>query len=107
MRTPKIYSLYALIDFLNNKNSQLNLVKLPLCSKPLNEDAWLTGYDWIYGHFSVRTTYTGKYPKIECKFELSQSQNNHLGNSNELFLNEIAKFLNVSCRALILQAIKL
>jgi len=43
MRTPKIYSLYALIDFLNNKNSQLNLVKLPLCSKPLNEDAWLSG----------------------------------------------------------------
>jgi len=38
---------------------------------------------------------TGKYPKIECKFELSQRQNDHLGFSNELFLANIAKFLNV------------
>jgi len=26
------------------------------------------------GHFSLRSTESGKYPKIECKFELSQTQ---------------------------------
>ena len=41
----------------------------------------------------------GKYPKIECKFELSQRQKDHLGNSNELFLSDIANFLNVSIKS--------
>ena len=50
------------------------------------------------GHFSVRTTMTGKYPKIECKFELSQRKKDHLGYSNELFLANIANFLNISLK---------
>src|SRR5579859_6783949 len=47
------------------------------------------------GHFSVRTTIPspGKYPKIECKFELSQRQIDHLGFDNKEFLTNIAKFL--------------
>jgi hypothetical protein len=36
-----------------------------------------------------------KYPKIECKFELSQRKKDHLGHSNEFFLNSIAEFLNL------------
>jgi hypothetical protein len=95
MKTPKINSLYKLIDWLNNKNPNLNLTKLPLNTDPLNNDAWLSGMIESDGHFSVRTTMTGKYPKIECKFELSQRQKDHLGYSNELFLTNIAKFLNV------------
>ena len=50
------------------------------------------------GQFNVRSTMTGKYPKIECKFELSQRQKDHLGYSNELFLANISKFLNVSLK---------
>ena len=38
---------------------------------------------------------TGKYPKIECKFELIQRQKDHLNNSNEEFLNNIGQFLKV------------
>lgn len=34
------------------------------------------------GHFSVRTTESGKYPKIECKFELTQRQIDHNNNDN-------------------------
>jgi hypothetical protein len=41
---------------------------------------------------------TGKYPKIECKFELSQSQKDHLGNSNETILVNIANFCHVSIK---------
>ena len=96
MKTPKIYSLYKLIDWLNNKTNLLK--KLPLNTDSLNKDAWLSGIIESDGHFSVRTTMKGKYPKIECKFELSQRQKDHLGNSNELFLENIAKFLNVSLK---------
>lgn len=97
MRTPKIFSLFNLIDWLNNKKPELNLTKLPLKAY-LNDDAWLSGIIESDGHFSVRTTMTGKFPKIECKFELSQRQKDHLGHSNELFLESIAKFLNTSLK---------
>jgi hypothetical protein len=50
------------------------------------------------GHFSVRTSLSSKYPKIECKFELSQRQKDHLGFDNKLFLLEIAKFLGTSLK---------
>ena len=98
MKTPKIKSLYKLIDWLNNKNPNLNLTKLPLNSDSLNNDAWLSGMIESDGHFSVRTTMTGKYPKIECKFELSKRKKDHLGYTNEVFLSNISKFLKVSLK---------
>ena len=98
MRTPKIYSLYKLIDWLNNKNPNLNLTKHPLNTNSLSNDAWLSGMIESDGHFSVRTTMKGKYPKIECKFELVQRQIDHLGNSNELFLANIAQILKISLK---------
>lgn len=166
MKTPKINSLYKLIDWLNTKNSNpplppalrshsmgsshcshcsqgshcchcchcwgripyggqwVNLNKLPLNIDYLGNSAWLSGMIESDGHFSVRTTMTpvspthcplrekgaklqgllrgragaGKYPKIECKFELSQRQKDLLGYSNELFLANIAKFLKVSLK---------
>ena len=98
MRTPKINSLYNLINWLNSKNPELNLIKLPLNSKSLNEDAWLSGFIEVDGHFSVRSSLGDKYPKIECKFELSQRQIDHLGFNNELFLINIAKFLKTSLK---------
>lgn len=39
MRTPKIYSLFKLIDWLNSKDINLNLSKLPLNTLPLFKDA--------------------------------------------------------------------
>ncbi|KAH9158361.1 hypothetical protein EDB89DRAFT_2118592 [Lactarius sanguifluus] len=44
------------------------------------------------GHFSVRATSDSKYPRVECKFELSQRQNDH----NEI----IANFLLSSVKAI-------
>jgi len=98
MRTPKIFSLYNLIDWLNIENS--NLTKLPLNKAPLSHDAWLSGLIEADGHFNVRSTMTGKYPKIECKFEFSQRQKDHLGprRGNETFLADIAEFLNTSLK---------
>lgn len=93
MRTPKFNSLFKLIEWLNNENPKLNIHKLSLSSKPLNEKAWFSGMIESDGHFSIRTTMTSKYPKIECKFELSKRQKDHLEYDNNVFITKIAEYL--------------
>jgi len=48
--------------------------------------------------FQVRTTLSGKYPKFECKLEISQRQVDHLGFSNLEFLLKIAKLFNTQVK---------
>ena len=73
MRTPKIESLYKLIDYLNSKGE--NLIKLPLDSSLIDSNSWLSGFIEGDGHFNIRSTEKGKYPaKVECKFEIEQRQ---------------------------------
>lgn len=92
MRTPKIESLYKLIDWLNNSKNT-NFLKKPLNDSPLTSNAWLSGFIEADGSFQVRTTLTGKYPRSECKLEITQRQRDHNGNSNLGFLEKIAEFL--------------
>ena len=92
MRTPKIHALWKLIDWLNFKND-LNILKKPLNTTSLDSDAWLSGFIEADGHFAVRTTTTAKYSRVECKFELVQSQKDHNNRSNLDFLEIIANFL--------------
>ena len=97
MKTPKIYSLYKLIDWFN-KDPSFNIEKLPINIEPFSNNAWLSGFIEADGHFSVRATMLSKYPKIECKFELSQRQKDHLGYSNYFFFKDIAEFLGCSLK---------
>lgn len=97
MRTPKIYALHRLIDWLNNK-LDLTIEKKGLDNSPINHNNWLAGFIDADGHFSVRTSLTSKYPKIECKFELCQRQIDHNKESNLEFLNIIAQFLLTSVK---------
>ena len=92
MRTPKVHDLWKLIDFVNLKND-LNLIKKPLNTSSLDSDAWLSGFIEADGHFAVRTTTSTKYSKVECKFELVQSQKDHNLRSKLDFLELIAQFL--------------
>jgi Cytochrome C and Quinol oxidase polypeptide I/LAGLIDADG endonuclease len=93
IRTPKYYAFNNLIDWLNNKNPKLNLKIQELDSSSLMSNSWLSGFIEADGHFSVRTSMTSRYPKLECKFELSQRQNDHNGRNNLYFLEEIANCL--------------
>lgn len=93
MRTPKIYSLYNLIDWLNLKFEEINITKKPLNDSPLESNAWLSGFIEIEGHFSVKTTFNSKYSRVECKLELSQRQNDYNDRNNFNFLEIIANFL--------------
>lgn len=92
MRTPKIESLYNLIDWLNS-TKDASFVKKPLNNSPLTSNAWLSGFIEADGSFQVRTTLSGKYPKLECKLEITQRQRDHRGSSNLEFLVKIAEFL--------------
>lgn len=109
MRTPKIYALHRLIDWLNNKlvggrgrggttPTLLSLEKKGLDNSPINSNAWLAGFIDADGHFSVRTSLNSKYPKIECKFELCQRQIDHNKQSNMKFLHYIGQFLLTSVK---------
>ena len=99
MRTPKSHALWNLIDWLNIKKD-LNILKKPLNTTPLDSDAWLSGFIEADGHFSVRTTTLSKYPRLECKFELSQRENDHNNRSNLKFLEMIANFLLSSVKSI-------
>ena len=61
------------------------LIKKPLNTKPLESDAWVSGFIEADGSFQVRSTLIGKYPKFECKLEISQRQTDHKGFSNQEF----------------------
>lgn len=100
MRTPKIYALWGLIDWLNNKFKNFHLNKKPLDNSLLESNAWFSGLIDAVGHFSVRATTTSKYPKLECKFELSQRKIDQRGNNNLDFLEIIAKFLLTSVKSI-------
>ena len=100
MRTPKIFSLYNLIDWLNLRFEEMNIPKKPLNNSPLDTNAWLSGFIDADGHFSIRTTTTSKYPRVECKFELTQRQKDHNGKNNLEFLESISHFLLSSVKAI-------
>ena len=96
MYTPKIYSLWSLIDFINFKYL-LNIKKLEFNKENFFKNAWLSGFIDADGHFSLRCSLQKnnnlKYTKVECKFELSQRQKDHKGFENYDFMYLIANFL--------------
>jgi len=97
MRTPKINALYKLIDFLNIK-FDLSIEKKIKDKSNIKDNSWLAGFIDADGHFSVRTTTVSKYPKMECKFEVSQRQNDHNNENNYEYLSLIADLLSTTVK---------
>jgi len=97
MRTPKIHSLNALIDFFN-KTKGTSIEKHPVSIEYLDSNPWLSGFIEADASFQVRTTLSGKYPKLECKLEISQRREDHKGYDNADFLSYIAEFLETEVK---------
>jgi hypothetical protein len=97
MRTPKIKSLFNLIDWLNNRFN-INIEKKNIDNTSIDSNSWLSGFIDADGHFSVRCTSSSVYRRIECKFELTQRQIDHNKLDNYYFLSLIADFLNTSVK---------
>jgi len=91
MRTSKINSLYNLIDWLNYKHSDLNIIKKPLDTSSIDSNAWLSGFIEADGSFSIFLNKNS----IRIRFSLTQSSKNKLGISNEAIMNIIAEYLEV------------
>lgn len=93
MRTPKNYQFNKLIEWLNKKN--INIIKKPLDTSPLDSNAWLAGFIEGDGHFSVRLSIDkkGKLTKTACSLELVQRQKDIYGISYFEIMFEISKFL--------------
>lgn len=88
MRTPKIYDLWKLIDWLNDQNTKFCIPKKGIDQSSLLENGWFSGFLEAYGHFSVRATLNNY--KIECKVEIVQSITDHNNISKRDFLENIA-----------------
>ena len=97
MRTPKVHSLNGLIDFLN-KTKETSIEKHSVSIEPLDSNPWLSGFIEADASFQVRTTLSGKYPKIVCKLEISQRREDRKGYHNLDFLNYIAEFLETEVK---------
>ena len=97
MRTPKIHSLNALIDFLNNTKGT-SIEKRPVNKESLDSNPWLSGFIEADASFQVRTTLSGKNPKLECKLEISKRREDHKGYDNLDFLSYIAEFLETEVK---------
>jgi hypothetical protein len=97
MRTPKIHSLNALIDFLN-QTKETSIQKHSVSIEPLDSNPWLSGFIEADASFQIRTTLSGKYTKLECKLEISQRRHDHKGYDNIEFLGYIAELLNTEVK---------
>ena len=97
LRTPKIYQLHKLIDWLN-KNHSTNIKKLPLKEGYLGNDSWLSGFIDSDGSFSVQHTNienNAKKIKISCRLRIEQRMLDPVtGNSYLKVLTSIVEFLN-------------
>ena len=97
MRTPKIHSLNALIDFFN-RTKETSIEKHPVSMEYLDSNPWLSGFIEADASFQVRTTLSGLYPKFECKLEITQRRQDHKGFDNLGFLSSIAEFLETEVK---------
>jgi LAGLIDADG endonuclease len=106
-RTPKINSLYDMIDFLNAKGASpggrwpvapgggagANITKLPLDTSPLNNNAWLSGFIDADGHFAIKGFTTNPKSHLGIQFQLSQRASDRSGESLEKVMLKITEFL--------------
>lgn len=91
LRTPKINSLYQMIDFFNAKGD--NIIKLPIDSSPLGSNAWLAGFIDAVGYFSIKAFTLKTCPYLRTQFYIGQPITDKNGKSLEKPMLSIAEFL--------------
>ena len=99
LRTPKIYQLHSLIDWLNkNHHVGPSLKKLPLNKGSLDNNSWFSGFVDSDGSFSVQYTNTdsgAKKRKISCRLRIEQRMLDPITKTSYFdILNQISIFLN-------------
>lgn len=93
LRTPKINSLYDMIDFLNAKGA--NIIKLPLDTSPLNSNSWFSGFIDADGYFAIKGFTLNPKTYLAFGFQISQRATDKSGESLDKVMFKIAEFLSV------------
>jgi hypothetical protein len=96
LRGPKYFQYCLLVNFLNNKNLDLNLILEKLDQSSLSTNSWLAGFIEADGSFQVRTSLNSKVKRLQLSFELSQMRVTKYGYSMHELMLIIAQFLNVN-----------
>ena len=91
-RTVKINDFYLLIDFLNNRFSELNIIKNELNTSSFKDNSWLSGFIDSDGHFFVRLNNS----KVSCGFELVQASSDHKNRSKKKIMLSLSEYFNVN-----------
>lgn len=93
MRTPKIESLHAAIDFINDQRG-LKIKKMALDKSSIKSNAWLSGFIEADGCFMVIIRTKGyKKGRVVCLFLIAQRKVDKSGGSMIEILREIAGLL--------------
>jgi hypothetical protein len=101
MRGPKYNQYIQLIEYINKKSPNLNLVVLPADQSSLGSNSWLTGFIEADGSFQVRASLQSKIQKrLGLSFELSQSRITHYGHSTLHLMETIGTFLGVNVNSI-------
>lgn len=108
LRTVKINDFYLLIDFLNKRFPELNIVKkeLVLAHAPqqrgglcnnssFKNNAWLSGFIEAEGQFFVRL----RNKSVSCGFELVQACSDPKGRNKKDIMLNLAEFFNVNLKS--------
>lgn len=104
MRTPKIEALHRLIDWLNARSGEPELVKFGLDDTPLDNNPWLTGFIEADGNFycGFDLDFESIANTVKCYMRVYQKQlykvNSDIPeekNSNFKIKEKIREFLNV------------
>lgn len=95
LRTVKINDFYLLIDFLNKRFPELNIVKKELDNSSFKNNAWLSGFIEADGKFFVRL----RNKSVSCGFELVQAYLDHKGRNKKDIMLNLAEFFNISLKS--------
>jgi len=72
----------------------------PLDTSPIDSNPWLSGFIDADGHFCIRARAKGdKHGRVECKFEIEQSQTDLSGESLRPVLEAMAAYLKTSVKS--------
>lgn len=99
MRTPKIYSLYMMIDWLKINKGINYIKKLELDNSNINSNSWLSGFIDTNGGFFIKgfTNNIKTHPGFH--FYISQKEiEKKSGNSFKPIMEKIANYFNVNLK---------
>jgi hypothetical protein len=88
----KINDFYLLIDFLNKRFPELNIIKKELNISSFKNNGWLSGFIDSDGYLYVRLN----NKSISCGFELVQACSDHNGKTKKDIMVLLAEFFNVN-----------